>query len=87
MIEQTKAADATPDPASPTNQALQIIDDAIRGTTLSPEQQLGVLIMANVLAMRRFLAVNGVADRGRRMRAIKEAVAQFDSRLRQFVKS
>ena len=75
-----------PDPASPTNLALQAVDAAIRDALPDPAEQLGVLIMANVLAMRRFLAVNGVAERGRRMRAIKAAVAQFDSRLREFVK-
>jgi hypothetical protein len=64
------------------NAPLQMIDTAIQGLVSKPDEQLGVLMIACVLAVRRLLAANGVTDRGRRVRVIRAAVASFEAKLR-----
>lgn len=79
----TNEEDAPHSPLSLNNRTLRHVDMIIRDVA-EPAEQLGVLYMASVLALRRLLASKQIADRGRRMRVIKEAVNQFDKRLRQF---
>lgn len=76
----------TPDKDSPNNVKLRTIDDAVTALGATPEIQIGVLQMALVLAFRRFLDAKGITDRGRRMKLIKFGVAEYEAKLRQFVR-
>lgn len=72
-------------PLSPENVALQAVDKTVQSYGLRPDLEMGVLILALCLAMRRLLVANRVTDRGRRLRLIKKCVAVFDSKLRRYV--
>lgn len=72
-------------PLSPENVALQAVDKAVQSYGLRADLEMGVLILALCLAMRRLLVANRVSDRGRRLRLIKKCVAVFDSKLRRYV--
>lgn len=65
------------------NASLQSIDDAVKLTTATPEMQMGILMMAQVLAFRRVLTKAG-RNRGMRHRLLKLATRDFESKLRQF---
>ena len=70
---------------SDNNVKLQTLDEAVRALESDPEKQLGLLIIASVLAVRRFCTGKAIFDRGRRLRVIKSVVAQTDSKLRAYV--
>lgn len=76
-----------PDPNSPTNKALGRVERALADSEITPDLELGVLIMACVLAARRMLNRDRVTDRGRRMKLIRRLVGLLDARLRQYLKA
>lgn len=55
------------------------------GNNAPVADQIGILVMALVLATRRILKDNKIQDRGRRMRVIKSLISEVDSRLRKYV--
>jgi len=66
------------------NSAMHAADTMLQQFDLSPEEQIGVLFMVHVLALRRLLERNKITDRGRRYRIIKMAVAEFGAKLRTY---
>lgn len=70
---------------SKANKALHEIDALVIAADSDPEMQLGILIMACVLATRRVCAKAMIFDRGRRMRIVKGVVSQFDRKMRRYI--
>lgn len=68
------------------NMTLLMIDGTIRNAAPAAKDQVGLAVMATVLAVRRLLAEHGIKDRARRMRVIKAAAAEFEAKLREHVK-
>lgn len=85
MSEAPNEILATPDDQSRQNMTLHAVDTLIREIP-DTKEQLGILIMACVLATRRVLMSHGIFDRGRRMFVLKQAVRDFDSKLREHAK-
>lgn len=86
---QNQPTEEAPPPDEKTlrlNAGLIAIDGTVQAASFSPAEQLGMLFMAHVLATKRLLRVHGVNDRGRRLRVIRAAVAEFESKLREYVK-
>ena len=66
------------------NSRLKRIDDVAKDGDINADLQMGVLMMAQVLAFRRLCTQHGVKDRGKRLKLIKTATAEFEKRLRQY---
>lgn len=54
------------------------------GNDTEPHEQMGVIVMALVLATRKLLAKHGVHDRGRRLKVIRNLVDDVDTKLRKY---
>lgn len=67
------------------NEILHALDGVIKNQG-TPEEQLQIGILVNVLIIRRLLDSIGASDRGRRMKIIKASVAAFDEKLRSLVR-
>ena len=87
--EPAKVANADADPNSEMNRALAAVDGLIQSFPFSkdnkPGEELGVLILACVLAIRRIIAAKGITARGPRMKMIRTAAELFESKLRKYV--
>ena len=66
------------------NECLARIDRDVQATVPDIGIQMGVIMMAQVLAFRRLLNYHGVTGRGQRLKLVKAAVAEFDQRLREY---
>lgn len=66
------------------NSRLKRIDTLAKEGDINPDLQMGCLMMAQVLAFRRLLEFHKITDRGKRMKLIKTAAAEFEKRLRQY---
>jgi len=66
------------------NAALQVVDENVRNATGDISQQMGILMLAQVLAFRRLLADKGVKNGGVRHRLVKMALRDFESKLSNF---
>lgn len=83
-MESAQPMTAEGEVTTPKMEKLQRLDELIRDLENKPEDQAGLLIIATVLAIRRVCASRGIFDRGRRMRVVKSAVADFERKLRTF---
>jgi len=63
---------------------LLAVDLLAAASDLAAKDQLNVLMLACGLAFARLLKEGGIADRGRRMRAIRAAVEDFSNILRKY---
>lgn len=66
------------------NAALTELDRIARAFNTNPAEQMGVLMMAMILAMRRVLEVNGIHNRGARLRVFRKATEEFETKLRKY---
>jgi hypothetical protein len=67
------------------NMTLAAVDAIVTKATDEPQEQLGVLLMAVVLATRRLCTSRAIFDRGRRMRVIKAVAVETEKKLRKYV--
>lgn len=65
------------------NAALQSVDTLITCVSNEAEVQMGVLMMAQILAFRRLLEQKHVTNSGKRHRLVKMALRDFESKLSQ----
>lgn len=73
-----------PDADSIMNRNLRVIDIGVQDADADPAKQMGLLMMAMILAVRRLMAQHKIADRGKRHAIIKAATLEFDKKLRKF---
>lgn len=66
------------------NIVMAVIDEAVTQAFNDPGTQMGVIMMAQVLAFRRLLAHHRIRNRGGRMKLIRLATEEFNQRLREF---
>lgn len=66
------------------NDTLKEVDATLKAFDKNPSEQLGILMIAMALVVRRLFEVNAICTQGHRLRVMHQATQQFEKKLRKY---